>query len=101
MSNTETHPQGASETETDTGWVWIQGQFVTIGGEHKLIYNWDHAFYPTREAAIYQGFADLDHDDFNVAHVEGSKVTWVGWMHEEHTGPEDRQIVAEQFGWSS
>jgi hypothetical protein len=81
-----------------TGWVGLQGQLIGNLESYSMAYYWDGVFYPTREEAIAVTMKRLDHDDFNLAHVESAVMTWFGWMDEKHP-EEDWSDVAEQFGW--
>lgn len=86
-------------SENEAGWVALAGQWVTIGGETKTLYNWDERYWPNRAAAIAAG-VELAHgtDDFNLAYVEDDTVFWWGWMTEAHA-IEDAEEAADQFGW--
>ncbi len=84
----------------DSGWVALAGQWVTIDGETKTIYNWDGRFWPNRAGAIAAG-TELANgtDDFNLAFVEGETVFWWGWMTEAHPITHADE-AADQFGWT-
>lgn len=85
---------------SDTGWVALAGQWVTVDGTTETIYSWDERYWPNRSAAIAAG-AELANgtDDFNLAHVENGNVTWWGWMNEAHP-IDDAHDAAMQYGWS-
>lgn len=86
-----------SENNT-SGWIALAGQWVTIGGDTKTIYNWDERYWPNRAAAIAAGWELIGSDDFNIAFVEDDTVFWWGWMTEPHPIT-DADDAADQFGW--
>lgn len=90
----------SGQNRQNDGWVALVGQLVGDLEQWSTAYGWNGLFYPDKEQAIRQGFIQADSDDFNVAKVENGKLTWFGWMDEQHP-TEDYAAVAEQFGWSS
>lgn len=88
-----------SETEK-TGWVWLRGQLHGDLENWSVIYSWDGQWHDSREDACKDGLRELDHDDFNVGYVDAGKLTWFGWMDEQHP-TEDYPEVAAQFGWTT
>lgn len=87
-------------TATQTGWVWLVGRVIGNPSDWTTEYGWDGEWYLTREDACKAGLLGLGHDDFNVANIEGGRMTWFGWMDEQH--PEyEYADVAKQFGWSA
>ena len=86
--------------EDETGWVALAGQWVTIGGETKTLYNWDERYWSNKAAAIAAGYELANgSDDFNLARVDNGKVVWWGWMAEAHP-IDDAEEAADQFGWA-
>jgi hypothetical protein len=69
---------------------------------YDTAYNWDGRRCPTAQEAIDFGWRLLDHDDFNIGHVQGERLMWFGWMHEEHrTTAEELAEIAGQIGLSN
>lgn len=65
------------------------------------MYGWDQRYWPSKTQAVRAGYELAnDTDDFNLGYVEEGRLTWFGWMDEQHP-VEDYPAVAEQFGWSS
>lgn len=83
-----------------TGWVWLRGQLVGNLENWSVVYSWDGRWFADREVAVKAGLNELDHDDFNVGYVDAGKLTWFGWMDEQHP-TEDYPEVARQFGWTA
>jgi hypothetical protein len=85
---------------TRKGWVALVGHIVGNPHQWSTVYSWNFLFYPNKKQAIRQGFIQAESDDFNIGYVDNGKLTWFGWMDEQHP-IEDYPAIAEQFGWSS
>jgi len=85
----------------NTGWVALAGKIVGNPESWTTVYSWDQRYYQNKAVAISAGFTLADGtDDFNVGYVDAGKLTWFGWMEEQHPA-EDYPAVAEQFGWTA
>jgi hypothetical protein len=83
-------------------WIVLCQQVVGGGGsEFGIVYNFDHEYFTTKAKAIKHGFRIRGSDDFNVATVEGGKVTRLYWMDEEMSDVHDLQLINEQLAFSS
>ena len=81
-------------------WIVLCQQVVTgERGEWSIVYNFDHEYFSDKKAAIKHGFKIRDSDDFNVAAVEGGKVTRLFWMDEEQKDEEALQAINEQHSF--
>lgn len=55
--------------------------------------------YATFQEAVDGGWKYFDHDDFNIAHVQGNSLIWFGWMDEQHDlSDEDWAKIADHLG---
>lgn len=83
-------------------WIVLCQQVVTGDrGEWGIVYNFDHEYFATKKQAIKHGFKIRESDDFNVATVEGGKVTSLFWMDEEQKDAEAIAAINEQHGFRS
>lgn len=46
-------------------------------------YGWDGERFRTIAKAVKHGWKTRGSDDFNIAHVDGEKLVWFGWMDEQ------------------
>lgn len=81
-------------------WIVLCQQVVTGGGGWDIVYNFDHEYFVTKPAAIKHGFKIRGSDDFNVATVEGGKVTRLFWMEEEQKDADAIAAINEQNSFS-
>jgi hypothetical protein len=82
---------------------WIVLCQQVVGGQHspfEIVYNFDHRYFSSKTAAIKHGFKVRGSDDFNVAEVEGGKVTRFFWMDEEMKDIHDLEAINEQHSFT-
>ncbi len=72
--------------------VVLQQAWMNAEG-YGINYGWDGERFATLAEATKHGWETRDSDDFNIAHVDGDKLLWFGWMDEQIS--EDDETMSE------
>ncbi|MEQ8764561.1 MAG: hypothetical protein RL885_11585 [Planctomycetota bacterium] len=79
-------------------YIVLTQNFVTVGGNHEIVWSSDLKRFEKRKDAVSHGFEIGRCDDFNVGTIESDRLVAVGYMESDCEGCFDVAAIAKELG---